>query len=406
MKNFKVRVWCLTVPAPKVSPIIVAALPIGNSMDAPTLLVLLMKVIDGLLDRGISIVSYACDGTVVERTVQRLFLEKANEYLYIVKNPRTGCADTRISFGIYRGQAICMVQDSKHALKTFQNNLFFGARLLTFGNHTAIYQHILEVASGEGSPLFNRDVVKLDQQDDNAAVHLFSADFLQYLSSHHPNYIGEIVYLFVFGELVDAYQNRSIAHSECLKMVLRARYFLDSWETYLVVCGYRKDHYFLSREAVDIARIIIEGFIALIIIHRDHIPEPTALLPWLHSSETCEHVFGEARHVVKDFTFLDFIYMIPKLRIKLYHSALHGKSSDSKARAVGYSHTYFDHEGLDLLALSTYPTDKEIQSLAQDAAQEANSLIALLGVSADTLHRNRNQNLPWLPSIDSWAGKI
>ena len=100
-----------------------------------------------------------------------------------------------------------MVQDSKHALKTFQNNLFFGARLLTFGNHTAIYQHILEVASGEGSPLFNRDVVKLDQQDDNAAVHLFSADFLQYLSSHHPNYIGEIVYLFVFGELVDAYQN-------------------------------------------------------------------------------------------------------------------------------------------------------------------------------------------------------
>lgn len=70
IKNFKVRVWCLTVPAPKVSPIIVAALPIGNSMDAPTLLVLLMKVIDGLLDHGISIVSYACDGTVLERTVQ------------------------------------------------------------------------------------------------------------------------------------------------------------------------------------------------------------------------------------------------------------------------------------------------------------------------------------------------
>ncbi|KAF8797488.1 hypothetical protein BYT27DRAFT_7237241 [Phlegmacium glaucopus] len=397
-KATKVRVWCLTIPTPKVSPIIVAALPIGNTMTAPTLLILLMKVIDGLLDRGMSIVSYASDGTEVERAVQRLFLEKADTTVYIIKNPRTGCADTRIMFGIYRGQAICMIQDSKHALKTFRNNLFSGARLLTFGNHTSIYQHILEVAGGEGSPLFSRDVTKLDRQDDNAAVRLFSADVLQYLANHHPDYVGEIVYLFVFGELVDAYQNRSITHLERLKMVLRARYFLDSWETYLVACGYRKDHYFLSREAVDITRIIIEGFIALVIIHRDHIPGPTALLPWLHSSEACEHVFGEARHIVKDFTFLDFIYMIPKLRIKLHHSALRGKSSDPKARAAGYSHTYFDHEGLDLLTLSTYPTDSEIQSLAQDAAQEAN-------ISVDTLHRNHNQNLPWLPSIDSWASK-
>jgi hypothetical protein len=41
-------------------------------------------------------------------------------------------------------------------------------------------------------------------------------------------------------------------HLERIKLALRARYFLDSWEVFLKSCGYRKDHYFISREANDI----------------------------------------------------------------------------------------------------------------------------------------------------------
>jgi hypothetical protein len=292
------------------------------------------------------------------------------------------------------------VQDSKHALKTLRNNLFSGARFLVFGNFIAMYRHLLEVALGDGTPLHMRDVTKVDRQDDNAAVRLFSSATLRYLAENHPESVGVIVYLFVFGEVVDAYQNRQISHAERIKMVLRARYHLESWTTYLVACGYRKDRYFISREANDILRILIDGFIALIIIHRDHLPTPAPLLPWLHSSESCEHTFGDARDVVKDFTFLDFIYMIPKLRIKLHEAALRGKASNGKARAAGYSHTYFDHEGLDLLVLSTFPTDAEITAIAEIAAQEADSLIALLGVNCSTLHNPHSQ--PWLPSIGSW----
>ena len=121
-------------------------------------------------------------------------------------------------------------------------------------------------------------------------------------------------------------------------------------------------------------------------------------MPWLHSSEACEHVFGEARHIVKDFTFLDFIYMIPKLRIKLHEAVLRGKSSDPKARASGYSHSYFDHEGLGLIALSTYPSDADIDLANESAAEEANSLIALLGINPNSLTHHRNP----LPSINSW----
>ena len=370
-------------------------------MDAGSLLVLLKNVMDGLHGQGIHVVSYACDGTEVEHAVQKKFLTQFTiKCTYVIKNPRAGRHDTIITYGLFHGQAICMVQDSKHALKTLRNNLFSSARLLVLGNFTAMFPNVALAAKGVGSPLFNRDVEKVDRQDDNAAVRLFSAETLKYFGDNHPNFTGEIIYLFVFGELIDAYQNRRIPHAERLKLVLRARYFLDTWEAYLDRCGYQKQHYFISREATDIMRIIIEGFIALVIIHREHITGP--LLPWLHSSEACEHVFGNARQIVKDFTFLDFIYMIPKLRIKLYESVLRGKSSDPKARAAGYNHTYFDNEGLDLQVLSRYPSDEEIATIAMEASEEAESLFIFLGVLPDDLHSIENPHTLHLPSIAAW----
>ena len=230
-------------------------------------------------------------------------------------------------FAVYHKQPIAMIQDSKHALKTFCNNLFSGARLLVFGNHAYLYHHICEVAFEDGSPLFHWDVDNIDRQDDNAASRLFSADMLNYLTNHHPDYVREIAYLFVFGKLIDAYQNQRIPHVERVKMVLHVRYFLDSWEAFLNHCGYPKTRYFLSWEATDIVCIVIEGYLILIIIHHDHVPILSPLLPWLHSSETCEHVFGEARQIVKDFTYLNLIYMIPKLRIKIHEAVLWATSS-------------------------------------------------------------------------------
>jgi hypothetical protein len=392
--------WCLTVPAPKVAPIIVAAIPIGNDLDAETLYRYLENVLNGLLDRGIQVISYACDGTEVERSVQHLLVENAKWIKHVIKNPRDGGPNTTITIVKYRGQAMCMIQDSKHALKTFRNNLFSGVCLLTLGNFTAIYNRIQEIAMEDGTPLFKRDVEKLDRQDDNAATRLFLADVLKFLADKHPNYTGEIVYLFIFGELVDAYQNRSIPHSERLKLVLRTRYFLDAWETFLDKSDYKRAQYFLSWEAVDIARIIIEGYVALVLIHRDHLPDPFPLLPWLHSTEACEHGFGEARKIVKDFTMLDLVYMIPKLRIKIREAVLRARGSDPKARAAGYNHTYFDNTGINPMNLGTYPDDEDIKNIADEAAQEADSLLALLGLVPGQLHRMQKSTA--LPSIDSW----
>jgi hypothetical protein len=150
----QVQLWCLTIPSLNVMPVVVAAMAIANDLDAEILLNLLVKIMDGLVDQGIQVVSYACDGTEVECSVQWLFIKKGQKIEHVIKNPCSGCPDTQITIVQYQGQAMCMIQDSKHALKTFWNNLFSGACLLMFGNYTAIFNRIHEMAMEDGTLLY------------------------------------------------------------------------------------------------------------------------------------------------------------------------------------------------------------------------------------------------------------
>lgn len=147
----------------------------------------------------------------------------------------------------------------------------------------------------------------------------------------------------------------------------------------------------------------MEGYIGLMILHRDN-DEITAVpfIPWLHSTEACEHVFGEARRIVKDFCTLDFVYMIPKLTVALRQAALEARSADAKARASGYNHTYLDSTQLDMMALASYPDDDEVSEIAAAAAEDVDTLLQLIGVVPARLNRVRLLQQTSLPSIDTW----
>ena len=94
--------------------------------------------------------------------------------------------------------------------------------------------------------------------------------------------------------------------------------------------------------------------------------------------------------------------MIPKLHIKIHEAILRAQGSDPKACVVGYNHTYVDNTGVDIPTLLVYPSNQDIQDVAEQAAQEANSLIALLGLVPSQLHRIQEQLNTILPSITSW----
>ena len=290
-----------------------------------------------------------------------------------------------------------MVQDSKHALKTGRNQLLSGAHLGVLGNYPLFYTQVRHLAVSNTGPLYNRDVEKLDRQDDNAATRLFCAETLRWLTKHHDDQRGLIVYLFVIGETVDAYQNRHISHGERIKMLLRSMFFMEGWEEFISKAKYQTSKNFISREYRDILKILISGFIQLIIIHRDLLDDVYAFLPWLHSTEVCEHLFGIMRSILMDFTMLDVVYMVPKLLVRIREYVLNAASPTGKARASGYNHTHADCNGVDLSLLSIFPNDEEINQFAVQAFEEAQNLLAVTGIVPSSMGRSHN-----LPDINSW----
>ncbi|TEB28566.1 hypothetical protein FA13DRAFT_1587449, partial [Coprinellus micaceus] len=400
------RLWVLSIPYPKIPPVIVAAQAIPDNFDAQTLADLSLKVIRGLISRKVNLVSYSCDGLDVERSSQRILISKAErveKFKIPSPAPDEGIEATEVIIPVFDGQHVAIGQDSKHGLKTFRNNLYSGARLLTLGNFVGLYARIRDMALNEASPLYPRDVDKVDRQDDSAATRLFSADVLEFISRNHPDYLAEIIYLFVFGELIDAYQNRFITHHERVKMVLRALHFLNHWEMYLKVSDLPKSAHTISAQAIDITRTLINGYLALLHIHRDVLKGKFPFLPWLHSTEPCEHIFGEARRIIKEFTFRDFIYMVPKLKNRIRQLMRHFQVNP-KARAVGYVHTYFDTGKLNALNLAIFPTLAEMGVLSAEALAEVESLLFLLGIIPSRLRERFagfNSTQP-LPSVNTW----
>ena len=386
--SVQLRLWCIQIPLIGIPSVITAAEAIPNNLTAEDLYAKSRRVIDGLKAHGINIVSYSCDGTEVEQSVQDLLVARAtNRFTCVVPDPEDDYKH-KIQIPMYRLSPVIMIQDSKHAAKTLRNNLFSGARALVLGNHLAMYSYARDMAftTIPGSPLYHRDVEKLDRQDDNAATRLFSATALEFVTNHFPDRLGLIVYLFVMGEVIDAYQSRTIAHLEWIKMVLRCRHFIRLWKRFLNVAGYSQVKYYISREADDILDILIDGLIGLVYVYRDHLSNQRyPLLPWLHSTEVCEHVFAECRKTVKDFTHLNFLYMVPRLHVLIRAAASFSKGTDPKAQAMGYSHSYLDSENASIELLASYPTDGEIALTANEAWEEAVSLLGLLGIQADDI---------------------
>lgn len=394
------------VGVPKLPPIILAAKAIPDDLKVPELTEMSNFIIHGCRRHNLNVVSYSCDGTDTERGVQNSLVELAPQHrTYTLPHPVSGCKDIVIKIALVDAKPIVMIQDSNHGRKTLRNNLMSGARVLNLGNDVATYEDARKLAfDAVPGPCYHRDFEKVDRQDDNAAIRTFSASAVQFLAEQHPECVGLIVYLFVFGDLIDAYQNRHINHEERLTMALRAYHFLDTWRAYLAFIGYPEARYCISRQAIDIVERLVFGIISLVLVYRDFPDDHSSpLLPWLHSTETCEHVFGECRKLVKDFTYLDFLYSVPKLHVLLRGIIHLGLSGDAKARASGYSHIYFSGE-VDAAALLQFPSNERINVLNSVAFDEQESLWDVLGVSARHVLTTSSASISAmaLPSISSW----
>ncbi|KAK7691172.1 hypothetical protein QCA50_006275 [Cerrena zonata] len=385
-KADKLRIWVITIPLPKIPPILAAAVAHSNSDNADQLVKMHFTLMELLHKAGIHPISQAADGTESERSSQRLITAAAHSALpYCILNDIPGCT-LHLNISMFHGRPSITVQDSKHGGKTVRNQLTTGARFLTLGNFVMIYSMVRDLAAHALGPLFRRDVERVDKQDDRAAARLLAGETLDFHIKTFPQQTGLSVYLFVLGELIDAWQNRSIPHIERIRMVLRARFILMAWYSHIGQHPLHQHHiHFISHESFDILTILCDSLIQLVIIHRQFYPR-YPLLPWLHSTEPCEHIFGMIRQLKKDFTYADMLYLEPKLRT-LMMGAFQDLTPEEKASqtAAGYHHTYFHAPDLNLSALLQWPTDDDLTTASSIAFSEAESLLLAVGIDAKAM---------------------
>ncbi|KAE9401847.1 hypothetical protein BT96DRAFT_817314, partial [Gymnopus androsaceus JB14] len=314
MLRIQVRLWALQIPIPGIPSLILAVLPISSTYKAPQLAEYQSTLLQGLISRGYGVILMAADGAAVERDCQQccasaVAKEEKSTICYLDSSNK----DLIVSYYSLNGQFFTLAQDSLHLQKTARNNSFTGARLLILGDFVVHYCQIHDLALKPNSPLYHRDVIKYDKQDDNAAGRMFSSRFLEHSSQDPMTNMGLIVYLFVFGELVDAFQSRNMAHRDQATIAIRTILFLQTWRKFLAKMGYSEKCHFISAAAYDICITCTNSLLALMFIHHDCLPQKLLLIPHKHITEFIEHVFAEMRKLILDFNMQQTLLCVPKL---------------------------------------------------------------------------------------------
>lgn len=377
----------------------------SNGVDAPELAAFTNDLLDLLTARGIFPISNAHDGAQLERTTQEELVVALPTRKYIVSGDATvGCPPITISIPQRNGRPFVQIQDSPHSVKTARNQVFTGARFLTLGNQPLHYALLRQIADNKEGPLFRRDVYGVDRQDDRAALRTLSSATLRHLKEHQPDDVALAVYLFITGEMADAWQNREIPYVDRARMVFRARHFFQAWAAHVDSHpDYARHTHFISRESFDIfISGICDGLISLIIAYRDFYPD-YPFLPWLHSTACCEHIFGIIRKLKADFSIGDLMQLLPKLTV-LLQAEFGDLSAQEQANKVGagYHHTYYKTEGVNLKEMRHWPSDAELAEASRLGMQDAAGLLAALGLDAAALlcpsKRTATPTIPPVPN--------
>ncbi|KAJ7056056.1 hypothetical protein C8F01DRAFT_1312064 [Mycena amicta] len=312
----KLRLWVISISFPGILPLVIAVLPIAAGYDTAVLIKYQLELLDGLVERSYRFISNVTDGAAVER------------------DPPHGSDESPLSIPLYdyKGNIFINTQDPSHARKTGHNNAMSGARGMVLSDFVVHYHQLYDLAvNTTDSPLYEKDVAGYDKQDDNAANRVFSSVTLSKLLEN----MGLVAYLFVIGKMVNAYVSRTMPHKKRAGAVIRAHLFFTTWKQLLQKTGYPLSRYYILHPADKIFKMLIDGLLGLIIIHRGHLPSnDIPLLPWKHGSMANEHAFTAIRAVFPDFSLVQVLTLLLNLQATMTRAkqALFSKGSFKRTR--------------------------------------------------------------------------
>ncbi|CAB4402243.1 unnamed protein product [Rhizophagus irregularis] len=271
-----VRAYILQIPLPAFPPIIIALIPNKGADTADSILQLHKRLIMEIASQlSLHILSLGSDGAITEYQAQQSIINiQTSEKLKVI------VPQLKINFScpiFERVGPVIRVQDPKHAKKTARNAIMSGARLLTFGNSSARFDHFLQLINQHNSILYKNDVIKLDRQDDAAAYRTFcSSNFRQCLTADYQiksGMGGFAVYVFVICEMIDSYLNRDIAPLERIRMVMTGYFFLHLWRIHIEFLSQKYPHFislrqnFLANQSFAILTSLCESIVLLVKAH-------------------------------------------------------------------------------------------------------------------------------------------
>jgi hypothetical protein len=191
------------IPLPAFPSVVIALIPNKGAETADAISQFHKQLVLEIAPRlGLHILSLGSDGAITEFQAQQSILNIQTNEKLIIKEPQFNINFSCLIFD-HVGPVI-RIQDPKHVKKTARNAIMSGARLLTFGNSSVRYDHLLQLINQHNSILYKNDIINLDRQDDAVAYRTFcSSNFLQCLTSDYQiknGMEGFAIYIFVIGK--------------------------------------------------------------------------------------------------------------------------------------------------------------------------------------------------------------
>ncbi|KAA1122302.1 hypothetical protein PGTUg99_036437 [Puccinia graminis f. sp. tritici] len=377
----KVRLYTIQVPLPKIPSFVVALVASYDKEKAEDIAASHISVLDYCSKSGMSVVSIGSDGAATEISALRIIQNSVDKYLRFQK------LDAGINIQVpLMGQLlqpVVAVQDPKHARKTAANQLLSGARILSFGKFHLNISHLVALL-GKGSPLYSKDVLNCDKQDDGRAYRTMNWETLE-ASLQSPDHTGLAIYLFLFGELTDAWLCPTMNHLDRIRSAWTCIFFLRYWHQSISDESNSLmsiDRNGVSRQSYEIFHFLGNSLIGLIISHREYYPE-VPLLPWKHGTEACEHIFGWMRVIMPNFTVLDARQMLPKV-FAVVRNVMSGKMKmpQSEHLRSGYKYNFTNElVAEDYKELAVFPTNLEITHELAVAESQAQKIGLFAGIN-------------------------
>ncbi|PLW21867.1 hypothetical protein PCANC_03352 [Puccinia coronata f. sp. avenae] len=377
----KVRLYTIQVPLPKIPLFVVALIASYKNETAEDIAISHISVLDYCSKAGMSIISIGSDGAAMEISALRIFQKSVDQYLCFHKKD-AGIA-IQVPLVGQPPQPVVAVQDPKHARKTSANQLLSGARILSFGKFQANISHLVAIL-GEGSPLYSHDVFNCDKQDNGRAYQTMNWETLK-ASLASPLYTGLSIYLYLFGELTDAWLCPSMIHLDRIRSAWTCIFFMQFWHQSInhksnPLMSINRNG--ISRQSYEIFRFLGNALIGLIISHREYHPL-VPLLPWKHGTEACEHIFGWMRVIMPNFTVLDARQMLPKV-FAVVRNVMGGKMKipQSDHLQSGYKYNFANEKMAESYQhLANFPSDLEITHELAVAESQARKIALFVGIN-------------------------